>query len=385
MKALLGFFFVAFFLPSLAWSYPQFIGHGYTTCLPCHYSPTGGGALNDYGRALFAVEIAQKPFWMSKASDEKLSENSGFLGPVKLPFWIRPGIKYRRLFLQVNPGSKGTSAKADYPMQLDLNLNVFFNRNLTSGIIATLAHLHRPQYAYPNKPISSDMEDFAMREYFYRQGLPNGDWISVGFMDKPFGLKHVDHTSYNRTTLPLAQNDQVHGIQYSFYRKKHEAHVMLYGGNMHLPGTDQHPGVSALYEFQPIEKIRYGASALVQDGGSGAENIYGISSHLKLGLNDHSSWLAELGSKYQTEWSPYLLSIFSYNLIRGLYLEPGLQVSQNKLTTDGSISTRPSLGVVYFPFQRLELRANAYYITSRQSNTVGSDAWVTQTQLHLSF
>jgi len=378
--SLLSIFCLSLFSYNL-FAYPQFIGHGYTTCLTCHSSPTGGGALSDYGRALFAVEIANKPFWAQGTTDERLSELSGFLGSKKLPYWIRPGVKYRRLFLEVNPGSRGANAKRDYPMQLDLNLNLFLNETQNKGLILTLAHLHRPNFASPNKPISSDIDEFAMREYFWRQSL-GVDWISAGFLDKPFGIKHVDHTSFSRTTLPLAQNDQVHGVQYSFYRKAHEAHVMGYAGNLHLPSDQQNAGLSALYEYQPVEKIRYGASLLYQE--SATDPIYGISTHTKVGLPDQSAWLAEFGSKYQKEWSPYLLSLISYNLSRGLYLEPSFQFSQSQLTSSGVQGTRTGLGLLYFPFQRLELRSSVYYSTTKQANTVGADAWVLQTQLHLS-
>ena len=42
-------------------AYPEFIGYGYGSCLTCHYNGAGGGPLSDYGRSLFAVEIAAKP------------------------------------------------------------------------------------------------------------------------------------------------------------------------------------------------------------------------------------------------------------------------------------------------------------------------------------
>ncbi|MFM8315618.1 MAG: hypothetical protein ACKOA8_15160, partial [Deltaproteobacteria bacterium] len=41
-----------FLSSSLALSYPEFIRHGYMNCTSCHVSPTGGGALTEYGRSL---------------------------------------------------------------------------------------------------------------------------------------------------------------------------------------------------------------------------------------------------------------------------------------------------------------------------------------------
>lgn len=366
-------------IPSFA--YPQFIGYGYTACITCHFSPTGGGALNDYGRALFAAEIAAKPFWMKKATDEDLANSSGFLGKKQLPFWIRPGVKYRRLVQQINPGSS-QKRDGDYRMQLDFNLNFFTDDTYSKGLVTTLAHLARPRAALPNRPISSDYEDFAMREYFWRQGFGEKHWIGLGFMDKPFGIKHADHTAFNRTTLSLAQNDQVHGLQHSYFGKKTELHTMVYAGNLHLPGDQQNEGLSALFEYEPVEKIRYGVSGMYQT--DSIENIYGASVHTKVGLHDHNSWLIEVGTKKQTEWSPYLYSQLSYLITRGLFLEPTIQFTQTELTSNGTQRSRSGIGLLYFPFQRLEIRAQVLHTSTSQQSSIGSDAWIAQTQIHLS-
>src|SRR5690348_9126957 len=71
--------FVSFFTEISAQAYPSFIGFGYTTCMTCHYNPHGGGQLTDYGRALFASEIAAKPFWNLSATDDQLANTSSFL------------------------------------------------------------------------------------------------------------------------------------------------------------------------------------------------------------------------------------------------------------------------------------------------------------------
>lgn len=361
-------------------AYPQFIGHGYTSCLTCHFSPTGGGALNDYGRALYAVEVSRKPFWSDK-TDDQLGEEAGFLGKKPLPYWIRPGIKYRRLVQEINPGSSN-KIEGDYRMQLDLNLNIFSDDTQTKGLITTLSHLHRPRAALPNRPISKDMENFAMREYFWRQQIGEMHWVSVGFMDKPFGIKHADHTATNRVTLPLAQNDQVHGVQYSRFGQKTEFHIMAFAGNLHLGGEEQRAGGSWMFEYEPVEKMRYGFSGFYQEDPIDA--ITGFSVHTKIGLLDHNAWLFEIGSRKQKEWTPFIFSQLSMNLTRGVYLEPTFQFTQSELHDSGTQTTKAGLGVLYFPFQRLELRAQAINVGTKQQGRIGSESWVAQLQLHLS-
>ncbi len=372
--------FVIALMSERSQAYPQFIGLGYTSCLTCHFSPTGGGALNDYGRALYAAEVARRPFW-SSSNDEQLAESSGFLGKTTLPFWIRPGIKYRRLVQQTNPGSS-QMREVDLKMQTDLNLNLFLDEGMSKGLITTIAHLAKPTAALPNRPISSEQDDLMMREYFWRQSFKDTHWISAGFLDKPFGIKHADHTATNRTTLPLAQNDQVHGIQYSRFGKKTELHVMGYMGNLHLAGTEHRQGLSGVFEYEPIEKMRYGVSLLYQEDQT--DPFYGFSTHAKIGLLDHNSWLIEVGARKQEEYSPFVFSQLSYYLTRGVFLEPTLQFFQNELTSEGEQRIRSGIGILYFPFQRVELRTQILHTSSKGQNTIGTDTWTAQAQLHLS-
>src|SRR5690349_17170522 len=86
-------------------AYPDFIGYGYTTCIVCHTNSLGNGPLTDYGRALFSQEIAARPWISQSLSDEDLAKLSGFLPGVEMPYWIRPAIGYRGLWLETSPGS----------------------------------------------------------------------------------------------------------------------------------------------------------------------------------------------------------------------------------------------------------------------------------------
>ncbi len=42
--------------PLAGWAFPDMIRHNYSNCTICHVSPTGGGLLTPYGRAL-SVEV----------------------------------------------------------------------------------------------------------------------------------------------------------------------------------------------------------------------------------------------------------------------------------------------------------------------------------------
>jgi hypothetical protein len=83
-----------------AWAYPHYIGYGYASCMTCHYNPLGNGPLTDYGRALSATTVSAVPFYSPKADDEKLGRQSGFLGDVAFPAWLRLSADYRGMDLR---------------------------------------------------------------------------------------------------------------------------------------------------------------------------------------------------------------------------------------------------------------------------------------------
>lgn len=73
MKKYIGRIFIGILIAlqaPLAKAFPELIRHGYNSCVTCHLSPTGGGVLTEYGRALssevlstWGSENETKPFW----------------------------------------------------------------------------------------------------------------------------------------------------------------------------------------------------------------------------------------------------------------------------------------------------------------------------------
>src|SRR5690606_23764750 len=92
-------------LTEYCFGYAHFIGHGYTSCINCHFNPSGGGMLNDYGRAVSATTISSRIF-NEKTDEEKLAYTSGFLFRKPKQEFFRTQVNYRGFQLVRNPGSK---------------------------------------------------------------------------------------------------------------------------------------------------------------------------------------------------------------------------------------------------------------------------------------
>ena len=369
-----------------AFSYPEFIGYGYKTCTGCHYNNTGGGQLTDYGRSVFAAEIAAKPFWNLSADDEKLAECSNFLGCMKSPTWLKPGIKTRRLIQKTNPGA-ASSVQRDYKMQADLNISSFTSAEEKLGIVATLAWVEDPIFASPNKTVGGS--ELMMREYFLRWQMTETLWWSLGFMDKAYGIKHPDHTAVNRAPVNMGQNDQTHALQMYWQKGDHMLVVQPFFGNMHLDDSRlRSKGGALTYEYGFGERAVIGGSLKTESSNSTSHTMVALIN--KYGLDGGHALLNEFGGREEKpQSSPTKTGFYDYflmniHLTRGLNFQSIFQYSKLDGRSEAPETFQWGLGFLYFPFQRVELRAQAIQSRTQSTTNVREDSWALQGQLHLS-
>lgn len=366
-------------------AYPEFIGYGYASCLACHHNAAGGGGLSDYGRGLWAAEIAAKPFWLKDASDEKQSEWSNFLGKKTSPYWLKPGIKFRRLFNQINPGSVRESDRY-YTMQADLNVASYTSEDQTLGFIGTLAYVENPVFAAPNQTIGNS--ELMPREYYVKWQVREPLWIYFGFLDKTYGLRTPDHTAVSRAPIGVGQNDQVHGAVLHYLKEDSDLFINPYAGNLALAGRDQLRGAAILYEWQPADKVRYGLSTKYEADAD--SKFFNAGIHARKGLAHGHALLFEFGLKDRTvdgagfKRGLYQFLELHYRIVRGLNFQSILQLDKSEFRESSPENLKWGLGLLYFPIQRVEWRFQAVEQRSRSKNSVQDDQWIAQIQLHLS-
>lgn len=103
-----------------AGAFPDLIRHGYVNCSSCHLSPTGGGMMNDYGRAL-SREL------LSASGGEREAEFlHGLLPENSLNSWLRLGGDVR--ILQLHREDPDRKVGRTIPMQANLDVAVVGER-----------------------------------------------------------------------------------------------------------------------------------------------------------------------------------------------------------------------------------------------------------------
>lgn len=370
-----------------AQAYPEFIGYKYSSCLTCHYNGQGNGALNDYGRALWSAEIAGRAFAGGR-SDEQLAEASGFLGSTKLPWWIKPGVKGRNLWVRPNPGGVGDTR--EILMQADINAAVLFDRDEKYALVASLGYAPVPA-ARQGTAQADEIPTYISREHYLRVQASEELWLYLGMMDKVYGIRTVNHTAYNRGALGLGQNDQSHGLMVHWIKPQFELTTHVFAGNLFQQADLRQQGASMMAEYEWREAWRLGASVLSSTNEYIGNQRFGL--HSRAGFGHGASVLFEIGTFVDqvklsgaAESGQYLFGTFTQRLVRGYHLFVGTQALKTRLGSAAEQTLfKPSIGFLVFPMARVEFRfdlENIYTVDSLP--TVRKDGWLALGQIHFS-
>lgn len=370
-------------------AYPNFIGYGYSTCITCHYNNHGSGALNDYGRALFAQEIAARPFISAKVTDEQLADRSGFIPGVELPWWIRPGIKYRGLWFERNTTT--SNAVSNFvQMQREIDLALHFDQSQRFVAVFSLNYLPKPADLYGK----GQLQDSFYREQYLRVKATKNLFVLAGLFDQVYGVRVIDHTAYSRGGLGLDQYSQTHGLTMQWAESKWEVAAQYHAGNLNAKPENQQKGWSFTGEYEISDKHRFGSSLLMTDTDTKSYRRFALHDRWGLSRSPGSSFLWEAGifqnlTKPAVAGTPptgmYALAELLISITRGYNILSTIERSQGEIKGTSPEKQRWSLGGLLFPFQRTELRLSLVNDKSLTADSASADTWSTMGQLHVSF
>jgi hypothetical protein len=374
-------------------AYPEFIGYGYSSCLTCHFNGLGGGPLNDYGRALWSNEIASRALYPKSMDDEAIGNQSGFLGSTPLPSWIRPDIKYRGLDYQPNLGTAG-STNTYMNMQSDFGLTL--QNDDTGKYLASITwgRVVQPQnYGLATQGV---IDHVLATEYFVRAEIVETWWLYIGLMEKVFGIRNVDHESYQRSyegfqvynnTADGINNSQ--GIILHKVAEKWELAFNYFIGNPYDDSNHQQKGGSMMGEIDVGDKKRLGASLLTSQSSIKKKDMAAV--HYRQALSKASALLFEYGLIHDQTPPGGVDATGSYNLLRAVFnLTRGYNLTAtterynqifNPTTTE---MWKWEIGLLVFPMPRLEVRADLINVRGLSTQAASPDSWLFLGQVHVS-
>lgn len=377
------FLLLILLVPVKVLAYAHFIGHGYTSCLNCHYTPFGGGQLNDYGRAVSATAISSRDLYPNSWDEEKIAYTSGFLFRKPKQNWLRTQINYRGFEITQNPGSSKNQTKQWITMQADVRATLKFGENDKFIISGDYGKAPSPLQGLEGE----DYQKYRSRNHFlgFRPTPKLG--IYAGLMDKVYGLRVIEHTAFSRTSTQTTQNDQTHGLAAHYLGESWEGGVHAFVGNLVQDEEFRMKGFSSMVEKTIFDSHRVGAS--VQSSKNNFIKLDSYSLHARLNLKDGAALLAEVGESHRKTENETGDRTSRFGLLqtyvrpwRGIYLFSNIEYLKNDTSID-NYAVRWGPGIQYFPIQRVELRADIYNTRNFAPSSSVLDTWTYLYQVHV--
>lgn len=184
----------------MAW--PENARVGYTSCVSCHVSPSGGGVLTEYGKGL-STEFAT-------FSQEKHGySNWGLFDTSK---HVLIGGNVRNAYIRQQAGD--FYRDRTFLMQADLELALVFGQFTFVG----LGGFYGLGYSEtPSKVFENDSPELEYRRYFAKVQVNDNTIIRAGKFFPNFGLMLDDHTERIRTAAGYGQNQERNNFEAGFY------------------------------------------------------------------------------------------------------------------------------------------------------------------------
>jgi hypothetical protein len=324
-----------------AFAFPENVRHGYFNCTACHVSPSGGGLLTPYGRALSA-EV------MSTWGDEKETRFLYSLDNEKVP-WFRAGGDLRAV--QTRRDTPTVEKGEFIPMQADLELGVDLDKFV--GVV-TFGKRAKDR-------TSRDLNEYFSRQHYIMYRASDETNIRAGKFMFSFGLNGPDHITATRRGLGWDQGSESYNLEFSYLAEKHSHYITFISSSPEENAMKRDNGVAISSALSIFENSKVGLSAYYGEQNAykryvaGPFWIYSFTKSLflssELFYQNKKPLLIDSSSGYAT------FHRLSYEATKGFF--PFIQFDRSYLDTNDSSNRFDSYGIgaQWLPRPHFELMA----------------------------
>ncbi|MCB0414307.1 MAG: hypothetical protein KDD50_08245 [Bdellovibrionales bacterium] len=326
-------------------AFPEMVRHGYVNCISCHVSPSGGGVLTPYGKAL---------------SNEILSTWS-FGGEPKYD----PNKKIR---LDVGGELRAVQTYIDNPqvregrfilMQADVELALNYLKRLY--VVSSIG--------LDGKEITDNKSYKGISRRHYINYRPTEELsFRAGRFFPAFGINSPNHTLVTRRGLGWDQGEESYNLEGAWLGEKYDVFLTGIFGRPDKTELDKEKGISLSSSYSLFDKYKIGMSYYHGSNDQLSRNLFGLFGILGftekffiLSEIDYQSKDNKLTSTKQSGFVGY--NRINYEVIQGLHLYLPYQISH--LDSDNSQTKADSygVGIQFFPIKHAEL--NLEYLKQR--------------------
>jgi hypothetical protein len=353
----------ALLAPSLAAAEPIFLSRQYTRCTTCHFSPTGGGLLTPYGRSLSRIELSTFGHGDGAPAGREHEFLYGVLGDALKD--VSLGISLRPAHLDIE--APGVEETRDFLMNAEL--------------AAAFRHDRWTAYAQVGRqPRGDDARVTSFEHWLGYQGERAG--ARAGRFLPAYGVRFADHTTFNRDTVGLDNDDQVYALELSYTSDRH-----LVQGTAGVRADEDHAfTASARWQVDVGTRLVLVGSGLFRDGKDGG--VDSGATGLAVGFAPFrrvTVWtqgdVRLLDSEDDRDRAYTAVADVSVEVYRGLWLRVSPQLATAYGDSSGGIM-RWALGLNLLPRTHWNVIANWYRDRDRLSG-ITAETWMAQLHLYL--
>jgi hypothetical protein len=333
-----------------AQAYPQWqFSSGTSRCSQCHFSPSGGGLISDYGRTAAGDELSS------------YSGEGGFLhGAVELPSWLALGGDFRGVLLRHDAGGPYRTLQKIFPMQADVYARFLLGDGISlsvTGGIRGQARKDLGPYGDDNAIPANGSTVESREHYIMWRPSAQGPYLRAGRFFAPYGLRMAEHPTYIRRDVGNNLLQETYGLSGGVLSKDWEVHLTAFVPDFLREFGGREKGAAALYENRFDDyalglqaRVGVGDDATRYGGGAYGKAWIPAIKTLFMAEGDIFHWNIGSGSNQLIGYAGP--TIFPF---KGVWLAAYGEVNQSSIAVKTSATTAVNGQINWFPYPHFEL------------------------------
>jgi len=350
-------FLILSFFSLATFGFVENVTHGYPNCLACHVSPTGGGILTDYGRAL-SSEL------MSTIKTKNFSQPLG--GLLKNSESLKWGGGIRTIQTRFENNQLKTGGL--FVMQKNVELAAYVKDFVAVGTFGTKKG--------PGNRIKDKGAFISERHYLMYRGDPTSR-VRLGKFRQNYGLNDPNHTRLVKQDLGFGSYSETYQLEYFKILEDGEFIVSTSLGRIDIPKAPQEKNIMGQYTHYLNGKSRVSANVILGESPVERRSLWGINGVFSL-FNKHDAFRFDLNYsvsqdltqtiKEETNKSLVGYLLWGYKIFDGIFPYAVYEHRQSDLKeTRLSMTQSPGLGIQFFPISHLEIQFEHQYRINQRS------------------
>lgn len=224
-------------------AYPQFqFSSGTTRCGQCHFSPSGGTLITNWGRDESGDTIS-------------FGGDGSFLhGAWTPPSWLALGADLRFAGISQSTGGPEAPESAWFPMQFDVYGHVGFSDSISLNVTVGARGVVRPVDPSLSGRAGDTTDRIVSREHYLMwRPSATGPYARVGKFAAPYGIRFVEHIYFVRRYTGYNLYEETYNLSGGVVAEDYELHATAF-----TAAPESFPGLVRTVGYQESGGTLYG-------------------------------------------------------------------------------------------------------------------------------